>query len=72
MSLTLKIGPRLTVSVADYADASRAYAAARDESGEGASTFPFGDVICGGRKVARVSYNARVWGLDDALLLEAA
>lgn len=45
---------------------SAAYCKARDESGEGASTFPFPDVRIKGRDgkemtVARMSYNGRVW-----------
>lgn len=40
---------------------SAAYCKARDESGEGASTFPFPDIEDGGAFVARLSYNGRVW-----------
>lgn len=51
---------------ATLAGISAAYCKARDESGEGASTFPFPDVRIKGRDgkeitVARMSYNGRVW-----------
>lgn len=46
---------------------SAAYCKARDESGEGASTFPFPDIVGTddetGKEtiVARLSYNGRIW-----------
>lgn len=61
MTLTLRIGSRLTVTVRNYADASKTYAAERDASGEGCSTFPEGALTLDGQPVARVSYNGRVW-----------
>ena len=61
MRLTLTIPGRLTQDVADFAAASAAYSQARDLSGEGCSTFPFGTVDCHGIVVAEVSYNGRIW-----------
>lgn len=52
---TLKIG-RDRYEVADLVDASRVYQEKRDESGQGASTFPTGR--CG---KYLISYNGRVW-----------
>lgn len=50
------------VPVETYAEASAVYSAARDASGEGASTFRDGVVKdANGRTMARVSYNGRVW-----------
>lgn len=52
---------------ATLAGISAAYCKARDESGEGASTFPFPDIVGTDEKtgkktiVARLSYNGRVW-----------
>lgn len=59
--LTLKIGSRLTVKVADLTEASERYSEARDASGEGASTFREGRVFDGNKVVARISYNGRIW-----------
>lgn len=63
-TLTLTIHGRLTQDVADFAEASAAYQQARDLSGEGGSTFPFGTIERDGEQVARVSYNGRVWEGD--------
>lgn len=41
--------------------ASAAYGQLRDDSGEGASTFPEGRVFRGREEVAKISYNGRVW-----------
>lgn len=60
--MILFIGQRSTVNVRDFAHASEEYAKEREASQEGASTFPEGRIMRGGRKVARVSYNAKVWG----------
>lgn len=62
MTMTLTIPRRLTVDVADFAEASAQYAQARDLSGEGVSTFPFGQLT--GAGTYRVSYNGRVWEGD--------
>jgi hypothetical protein len=61
MTMILWIGNRFNSNVRDLAHASEVYARERDESGEGASTFPNGRIMKGGRKIANVSYNARVW-----------
>lgn len=58
---TLTIPRRKPVEVADFAEASRLYAEARDKSGQGASRFPEGAIIEGGEVIARLSYNAKVW-----------
>lgn len=59
--LTLTIHKRLTVDVADFAAASREYDQARELSNEGGSTFPTGVITEGGKEVAYISYNAKVW-----------
>lgn len=51
---------KITASTA--ALASRIYCTARDESGEGASTFPQGEW-----RGHRISYNGRVWDGDKAI-----
>jgi hypothetical protein len=66
--LTLRIGRRHKIEVADLEEASRVYQRLRDDSGEGYSTFPDGRVSPGNY---HVSYNGRVW-LSEKLLLEAA
>lgn len=60
--MKLVIGKRLSTEVADFSEASRVYDALRDASGEGASTFPEGDLR--GTAVYRVSYNAKIWEGD--------
>lgn len=57
--MILTIPGRLSMEVPDFAAASAAYANARDESGEGGSTFPEGKLT--GTGLYRVSYNARIW-----------
>lgn len=49
----------IKITAATAAAASAAYCALRDDSGEGASTFPNG--IWNGHKI---SYNGRVWRAD--------
>lgn len=44
---------------------SAAYCKARDDSGEGASTFPTPDIQWNEEGVARLSYNGRIWPLVD-------
>jgi hypothetical protein len=62
MSMTLRIGRRMSIAVRSYQHASEVYETARDESEEGASTFPWGKVIDDrGNVLAEVSYNGRVW-----------
>ena len=45
----------------DFADASAQYSAARDASGEGASTFPSPVLYENRKRVGRFSYNGRIW-----------
>lgn len=56
----LKIGRRKSVRVLSIEDASFAYQAERDMSGEGGSTFPDGTLTIGKDKY-RISYNGKVW-----------
>ena len=64
--MVLKIGRRYSIAVRDVEEASRAYQAARDASGEGQSSFPSGFVHCNRTLTYRISYNGRVWLLDSA------
>jgi hypothetical protein len=65
--------PRYSIAVRDLAEASRAYQAARESSGEGASTFPSGFIHDASRRIiARVSYNGRVWQPDNETLIQEA
>jgi hypothetical protein len=57
---TLKIGRRATLAVSSIAQASAEYSRLRDESGEGASTFPNGSLLIDG-KFYCISYNGKVW-----------
>ena len=59
--MILKIGNRASLQVSSIEEASRIYAQYRDASFEGAGTFPDGTIRHGGRTIARVSYNAKVW-----------
>ena len=65
--LTLTIGRRFKLVVASLEEASRVYQTKRDESNEGASTFPDGRVTGG----YRISYNGRVW-YGETVAMEAA
>ena len=58
--MELKIGRRSKHTVVSLAQASEIYATARDESGEGYSTFPVG-IIMGAAGPHYVSYNGKVW-----------
>jgi hypothetical protein len=63
------------VEVTDFAHASATYRAAVVASGRGCSTTPQGWVYdlasATPRRIARVSYNGRVWRIkDDALLFD--
>ena len=61
-SLGVRLGrSRVLVEVGSYAEASALYARLRDEGGHGASTMPRGWIYHGGKLVAEVSYNGRVW-----------
>jgi hypothetical protein len=65
----LMIGRRVKVAVPSIAVAQRIYERMRDESGEGASTFPDGQIKLDTGKILRVSYNGRVW--DGGTLIAA-
>jgi hypothetical protein len=54
--MKLRIGRRV-FEVADFAEASRIYAAERDSSGRGSSTMPAGILPDG----YSISYNGKVW-----------
>jgi hypothetical protein len=63
MPATMLFIGRERIEVADLIDAQRVYCQRRDESGEGASTFPIGRVFVG--KVAyTISYNGRAWDVN--------
>lgn len=59
--LQMNIPGRFAIGAADIAEASRLYSEARDGSGEGASTFPEGEILEDGKAIARISYNGKVW-----------
>ena len=76
MTMTLKIGRRYSGPVASFKQASEIYDKMRDDSGEGASTFPWGKILDDrGNVIADVSYNARVWApganLGDAPIYDS-
>lgn len=59
LTLTFK---KKTVAVVDYAEASARYSAARDNSGQGASTWGNGKIYDrNGTQIAYISYNGKVW-----------
>jgi hypothetical protein len=58
---TLTIGRRFKGVVESFEAASKIYSDLRDESYEGASTFPWGKIKLGSKLVADISYNGRVW-----------
>ena len=59
--LTLTIGKRITLEVASLDEASNFYCNLRDQSCEGASTFPKGKVKQGNKVIADISYNGCIW-----------
>jgi hypothetical protein len=59
-ALTLRVRGK-SYPVTDYAEASRMVCEARDQAGIGNSDFPTPLIYEGGRQVAHVSYNGRVW-----------
>jgi len=65
--MLLKIGrgsrkrTKQPIVCATFEEASKAYSQLRDESGEGASTWPEGRVYRGTQQIGRISYNGRVW-----------
>lgn len=60
-AVKLVIGRRLTVMVPTLRVASDVFQRVRDESGEGASTFPDGIATSDDGRKYRISYNGRVW-----------
>lgn len=64
-TLQMQIG-RKHYPVASFQQASEMFCAARDKSGLGASRVPDAFIINDlGEKVARISYNGRVWPLAE-------
>lgn len=59
-AMKMKIGTRM-YEVTDELQAVVLYERLRDESGEGASTWPFAKLYVGKRQTAEISYNGRVW-----------
>lgn len=51
----------------DLEDASKVYCQVRDESGEGASTFPDGLVFGSNSLAYTISYNGKVWLRDEVV-----
>lgn len=71
MTYILKIArsstmPATTLKVASLEAASKAYAELRDESMEGASTFPFGKLKTPEGEMLQVSYNGKIWRLKKS------
>jgi len=67
----------IAINVFSLAEASQAYTAERDASGEGQRKFSGGSLFSNGKRIGRVSYNGKVWGLGewqegDVPLFEAA
>lgn len=62
----LVIGRRGSYPVFDFADASGLYSKLRDESGEGASTWPNGKLRLDGVDYV-ISYNGRIWQGETAV-----
>lgn len=76
MPVTLTIGRRFKGTFDTTAAAQVQYCTLRDESGEGASTFPDGSVVDGEGNDCRISYNGRLWtgkfySPDSKLIAEA-
>lgn len=67
-NLAVRFGSqRHVVAIGSLLEASQAWERLRDEQGLGASESPKVSVIDlnTGKTVARISYNGRVWGLDE-------
>lgn len=62
--IKLTIGRRVKVMVPSLAVAVAVYDRTRDESGEGASTFPDATAQSDSGKKYRISYNGRLWDGD--------
>lgn len=67
-SITLVIGKRHKSHHATIVDAQAKYCELRDESGEGASTWPDGRISDPTHQILRVSYNGRLWDGDKEFL----
>ena len=66
MAVTLSIGRRFVGEVESLAAAQLKFCKMREESGDGASTFPDGKVKAEG-KAYRISYNGRLWDGDSQI-----
>lgn len=55
------IGSRTSVVLDSLHECSLFYQKVRDESGEGASSFPVGRIVGGPEKGLVISYNGRIW-----------
>jgi hypothetical protein len=53
------------MAVESFEEASKIFSKLRDDSNEGASTWPDGLINDYGSNVARISYNGRVWPMDE-------
>ena len=62
------------IFVEDFSTASKTFQAIREAGNYGCSDMErgCGDIWLGNRKVARVSYNGRVWTMDSELIAEAS
>lgn len=60
MTYRLKLRGR-TYPVETLKECSDIFSAVRDQSGQGCSRFPNGKIFKGGKQIAYVSYNGRVW-----------
>ena len=63
-NLTMKIKGR-TFYGSSFAEMSRIYSASREASGKGMAKFPPATITEAGKPVARVSYNGRVWPMEE-------
>ncbi len=68
-TLRLDIGKR-RIFVGSLAEASATYAEIRDASREGASTFPTGVILRDDKRIATVSYNAKVFDNARACIFD--
>lgn len=60
---------RNSVEVESLADASAKFALVRNSSGRGSRSMPSAAIYQGETMIARISYNGRVWSLDQSELL---
>lgn len=64
-AMTLQIGRRFRGTVGSIEAASQLYATKRNASGQGGSKWPTGEIIQNGKTIARVSYNSKIWPVDE-------